>query len=76
MLRCKFCVAQITREGQGRTLVMSASNQKEGDNLDWSKWTPNGQFSIHVTNKAAFPTLDALNPGDHLFIDLTPVPAE
>lgn len=75
MLRCKFKVQQIIREGGGRTLSLSASNQKDGDNKDWSQWTPNGEFKIHVTNVATFPQIDAMNPGDHFWLDISPVVA-
>ena len=71
MLRCKFRVDQIIREGQGRRLTLTASNQKDGDNKDWSQWTPSGQMSIYVTNPPAMEKIDAMNPGDHLWIDLS-----
>ena len=76
MLRCKFRVESITREGSGRRLRLSASNQKDGDNKDWSQWTPSGSFEIYVSNQSAFPQIDAMNPGDHFWIDVAPVAVE
>lgn len=73
MFRCKFDVVQIIHEHQGRTLVLSACNSTEGDNQDWSKWTPSGEFKFHVTNENAFSKIDELVPGDLFWIDLTPV---
>lgn len=73
MLRCKFRIEQIIKEGTGRHLKLCASNQTDGDNKDWSQWTPNGKFEIYVTNIATFEKIDALNPGDHFYIDMTPV---
>lgn len=77
MLRCKFVVegVQKSEDGSSRTLSMRASYGDGGDNKDWSKWTPSGEFRITVTNEAAFEKIDAMKPGDLYYIDIAPVPA-
>ena len=73
MLRCKFCVSSIATEEDRRTLVLQATNQKDGDNQDWSQWTPSGELKIVVTNKAAFEKIDAMKRGDYYWLDLSPI---
>jgi hypothetical protein len=74
MIRAKFKVDRVlTHEGQGKTLIMSASNQTDGDNKDWSQWTPSGELRMFITNGAMFPHLDALKSGDHFWLDLSPI---
>ncbi len=72
-MRCKFRLDQIIREGVGRKLRLNAANQLDGDNKDWSQYTPSGSLEIYVTNPAAFPKIDAMNPGDHFWIDIKPI---
>lgn len=75
MLRCKFQVFEVAKQSGGRRLKLSACTTTDGDNKDWSKYTPSGNFEIFVTNEAAYERIDALKAGDLFFIDLTPVPA-
>ena len=77
MLRCKFRLDRVVKEQNNcRQLTMTASNQKEGDNKDWSQWTPSGELKFIVTNPSALSQIDAMNPGDHFWIDIKPVTAE
>ena len=73
MIRCKFRVVGVENTGDGRAVTLTASNERDGDNQDWSKWTPSGELRFYVTNEAAFAKLDAMKPGDHYWIDLSPV---
>lgn len=73
MLRCKFRVEMISKEDTGRQLRLSASNEKDGDNKDWSQWTPSGKLELFITNQSAFPAIDAMNLGDHFWIDISPI---
>lgn len=77
MFRCKFQVADISKdEGyDNRVLRLQACVNDDGDNQDWSKWTPSGSFEMTVTNEAAFEKIDALKPGDIFYIDLTKLEA-
>jgi len=75
MFRCKYRVDSVTVEndGEARDVRMSACVDKDGDNVDWSRWTPSGSFQMWVTNTDAFPKIDALKYGDLFYIDLSPV---
>lgn len=74
MLRCKFKVSAVQKDGEsGRAVTMNATNSTEGDNKDWSQYTPNGTLQFYVTNPAAFPKIDALKPGTLVWLDITPV---
>lgn len=73
MLRCKFRVTEITKVDLARLVKLRASNQSDGDNIDWSKYTPSGDLSLTVTNPTAWPQIDALVPGDHCYIDIRPL---
>lgn len=73
MLRAKFKVESISREGTSRRLRLIASNQTDGDNKDWSKWTPSGNLELYISNEAVFSRIDAMNPGDHFWLDLSPI---
>lgn len=75
MLRCKFKLREVSRHEHGRRVVLTASNQTDGDNTDWSKWSPSGELSIQVTNPTAIERIDAMTIGDHFYLDLSPVPA-
>lgn len=75
MLRCKFKVSGVEKseDGESRTLRMEACIDESGDNENWSKWTPSGQFSISVTNPDAFEEIDSMNEGDVHFLTLSDV---
>jgi len=34
-------------------ITFRATNKSDGDNMDWSKWTPTGSISMTVTNPEA-----------------------
>lgn len=76
MLRCKFRLIEVNKTEYGRALKLSASCEKDGDNQDWSKYTPTGELSFTVTNEAAFEKIDALKPGDHFYIDINAIEPE
>ena len=71
MLRCKFEVESIMKVANGRTLKLHATRRNSADNEQWAQWTPCGTLEIHVTNPGAFPQIDAMEPGDLYFIDVT-----
>lgn len=73
MFRCKFKVEEVTRFENSRRLKLVATNKVDGDNKDWSKWTPSGHLEISVTNVDAFPRIDSLSVGDCYWIDINPV---
>jgi hypothetical protein len=72
MLRCKFAIAHISRRLGGRGLTLTAVTGEE--NKQWAAYTPSGSMELTINNPNAFPLIDALNPGDEMFIDLALVP--
>lgn len=75
-MRCKFYVSEVAQTagaGQapsGEILKMQAVIGTAGDNADWSKWTPSGSMSLHVTNPDAVGRFKA---GQIVYIDIAPV---
>jgi hypothetical protein len=74
-VRAKFRVTGIelyeSPEGSGN-VKLTAGNDKEGDNTDWSKWTPNGQIQMTITNPEAFKVFsDALQQKKRFYVDFT-----
>lgn len=79
MVRAKFHVTSIelfsSPAGSG-TVKLTAGNDKEGDNVDWSKWTPSGSIQMMITNPEAFKAfMDAFNAGKRFYVDFSEVPA-
>lgn len=73
MLRAKFKVDLIAKSVDGRNLSMSPVIGTDGDNQDWSKYTPTGHLGMFITNEAAFDAVDAIKPGDIFWIDIKPI---
>ena len=77
MVRAKFRVTGIelyeSPEGTGQ-VKLAAGNDKEGDNTDWSKWTPCGQITMTITNPDAFKVfMDALHNKKRFYVDFNVV---
>ena len=50
-VRAKFTVSSIemfSSPSDSGSVKLAATNTKEGDNLDWSKWTPSGSIQMHI----------------------------
>ena len=76
-VRAKFRVTGIelyeSPKGSGNVKLV-AGNDKEGDNKDWSQWTPNGQIQMTITNPDAFKVfMDAFNAGKRFYVDFNEV---
>lgn len=76
-VRAKFTVNTIelysSPEDSGR-VKLHATNTKEGDNVDWSKWTPSGQIEMTITNPAAFTVFkDAFSKKQAFYVDFNVV---
>lgn len=49
---------------------LAAGNDKEGDNTDWSKWTPSGTIEMYITNPTAFLFFkNAMHEGKRMYVD-------
>ena len=59
MVKAKFIVTSVEKfqegtENESRAISLQAVIGTEGDNAEWSKWTPSGSISMHITNPGAF----------------------
>lgn len=73
-IRAKFFVTQITNHHVASPSEVSAEVKLQAvhqgnDNEGWSRWTPNGELKMTITNPAA---LEQLGLGDKFYIDITP----
>ncbi len=71
-VRAKMRLASITlSDGCGFILKFQAGNQKDGDNKDWSQWTPYGHLELAITN----PSISYLDykVGEYYYVDFMPV---
>ena len=72
----RFWVKEIThhhRDQPGEacaTIKLSAAYNNGKGNEDWSRWTPQGEISMMVTNPAA---IEAFELGKHYQIEFSPV---
>lgn len=78
-VRAKFFVTGIELfeqpTGSGK-VKMTARNSKEGDNTDWSQWTPSGSVEMYITNPVAFDFFKkALDNKTPLYVDFAPIPS-
>lgn len=55
-IRAKFQCHYIHKsdDGLSRTVNLNAVTTGSPENEEWSKYTPGGQISIHISNPAAF----------------------
>lgn len=79
-LRCKMRVSEVvhSKAADGSTeqerVTLAAVYGKEGTaNAQWSKWTPSANFTISISNPAAF---NKLSKGHEYFVDFTSAPPE
>jgi hypothetical protein len=73
-VRAKFFVKQIINHHNGDPTSDQAGEVVLGpvyddDNKEWSKWTPQGEIKMTITNPAA---LEAFELGGKYFVDFTP----
>ena len=75
-VRAKFWVKEIVHHHNGQagadqpvTVKLAAAYGNGKGNEDWSKYTPQGDISMMITNPAASEMFEL---GKHFFIDFTP----
>ena len=76
-VRAKFRITNVelyeSPEGSGN-VKLCAGNDKEGDNKDWSQWTPSGTIQMTITNPAAFKVfVEAFKARKRFYVDFTEV---
>lgn len=76
-VRAKFFVnsiEQYSAPADSGSVKLCANNSKEGDNQDWSKYTPSGQITMMITNPAAFEFFkQALKDKSAIYVDFAVV---
>lgn len=76
MLRCKMRVAEVShvKDSSGKTeserLILVAVYGDTEENKQWSKWTPNANFTLTISNPDA---IGKVSSGHEYFVDLIPV---
>jgi len=72
-VRAKFMVSSVemySTPSDSGSVKLSATNTKEGDNVDWSKWTPSGSITMMITNPVAFQFFkDAMKDNKAIYVD-------
>lgn len=66
--RCHFI--QKADDDSHRTVHLSAVTSGSTENEEWSKYTPGGQLSMHVSNPEAFKQFEQ---GKEYHLDIKPV---
>ncbi|HEO9244719.1 TPA: hypothetical protein ACOEHP_000748 [Enterobacter ludwigii] len=68
-VRAKFFCQSIQKaeDDSYRTIHMSPVTADTEENKAWSKYTPDGQLTMHVSNPAAF---DQFEQGKEYYIDI------
>ncbi|QAB30911.1 hypothetical protein [Pantoea ananatis] len=69
-IRAKFQCHYIHKsdDGLSRTVNLNAVTTGSPENEEWSKYTPGGQISIHISNPAAF---NKFEQGKEYYVDFT-----
>lgn len=73
MIRAKFRCYSVTDLGDSEQVVLTAVNGTEGDNAQWSKWTPMGRLEMTINNPGA---RGKFKVGEYYFLDFTPTNAD
>lgn len=70
-VRCKFVCEAVTNYEGSKTAKLRAVYGKEGENADFTKYTPNGSIEVMVMNDA--PAANSFTPGKNYYVDFTEV---
>lgn len=65
-VQCKFTCESVTNYNGSKTAKLRAVSGKEGDNSDFTKFTPNGEISVNITNDA--PADGVFVPGENYYV--------
>lgn len=68
-VRCKFVCEVVTSYEGSKTAKFRAVCGKEGENADFTKFTPNGSIEVMVMNDA--PAANYFIPGKNYYVDFT-----
>ena len=72
-IRAKFVCEAVTKRETSDGAIndevkLRAVYATEGDNAEWSKWTPSGELSMTITNPAC---AGAFEPGKSYYLDIS-----
>lgn len=74
MVRSKFKCESVTRqENNTGSVKFRAVSGGSKENIEFWKWTPAGECSLHIDNETA---LNKFQPGQEYYVDFTPAPTE
>lgn len=69
-VRAKFVVSQVTNyPGGDKQVTMTAVTSGAEENKSFSKYTPSGQLTIHITRET--PAVDFFEPGKEYYLDFS-----
>lgn len=72
-VRAKFfvnAIEQYAAPADSGSVKLVANNSKEGDNKDWSMYTPSGSITMMITNPTAFDFFkQALKDKSAIYVD-------
>jgi len=72
--RAKFQCDSVTNFRTSQEVNLRAVNSKDGDNADFSKYTPSGSLNIHISAEA--PAFNAFTPGKCYYLDFMEAPEQ
>ena len=74
-VRAKFfvnAIEQYSAQADSGSVKLIANNSKEGDNKDWSIYTPSGSVQMMITNPVAFEFFkQALKDKSAIYVDFS-----
>lgn len=68
-IRAKFIVRSKNANDEGASITLDAVVNGSKENEEFFKYTPSGQLSLGLVNKA---TADHFSVGQEFYVDLTP----
>ena len=73
-VRAKFQCESVTAYQGGKTAKLRAVYSDNGENANFTKYTPNGELSITITDEA--PAASFFEPGKSYYLTFDEAPAE
>ena len=70
-VRCKFVCESVTNFEGSKDAKLRAVYSDQGENADFTKYTPGGSITVTITNDA--PADGVFVPGKNYYVDFTEV---
>lgn len=68
-VRCKFVCENVTNYEHSKTAKLRAVSGNDGENKDFTQYTPSGNIDVSFTNDAA--AAELFEPGKSFYVDFT-----